>query len=43
MFNHDVMAFDKEKYQMTIAASCGEICFDEIKLWIEEHLVSVNP
>jgi len=37
------MAFDDEKYKMTIAASSGEIRFDEIKAWIEEHLVSINP
>lgn len=39
---YDVMAFDDEKYKMTIAASAGEIRFDEIKLWIEEHLTSIN-
>ncbi|MGN6181224.1 MAG: type II toxin-antitoxin system death-on-curing family toxin [Mucilaginibacter sp.] len=38
----DVIASDDEKYKMTIAASSGEIRFDEIKLWIEEHLVSIN-
>jgi death-on-curing protein len=39
----DVMASDDEKYKMTIAASSGKIRFDEIKLWIEEHLVKINP
>jgi death-on-curing protein len=39
----DVMAFDDEKYKMTIAASSSKIRFDEIKLWIEEHLVKINP
>jgi len=38
----DVMAFEDEKYKMTIAASSGEIRFDEIKLWVENHLVSIN-
>ena len=38
----DVMAFEEEKYQMTIAASTGQIRFDEIKQWIEDHLVSIN-
>ena len=42
MFDHDVMAFDNEKYAMTIAASSGDIRFDEIKQWIEERLVKVN-
>jgi death-on-curing protein len=39
----DIMASDDEKYKMTITASTGEIRFDEIKAWIEEHLVSINP
>jgi death-on-curing protein len=39
----DVMAFEDEKYKMTIAASNGMIRFGEIKTWIEEHLVSINP
>ena len=43
LFDYDMMAFDDEKYKMTIAASSGEIRFDEIKAWIEEHLVSINP
>jgi death-on-curing protein len=42
MFDLDVMAFDDEKYEMTIAASSGQIRFDEIKVWIQEHLVQVN-
>lgn len=41
--NLDIMAYDDEKYQMTIAASCGEIRFDEIKAWIAERLVQINP
>jgi len=28
---------------MTIAASSGEIRFDDIKSWIEEHLIQINP
>ena len=42
MYRFDIMAFEDEKYKMTIAASSGIIRFDEIKLWIEEHLVSIN-
>jgi len=42
-FGFDIMAFEDEKYQMAIAASSGEIRFDEIKLWIEDHLVQINP
>ena len=42
VYNLDVLAFENEKYQMTIAASGGEIRFDEIKLWIENHLVSIT-
>jgi death-on-curing protein len=43
LFNFDVLAFEEEKYVFTIAASTGTIRFDEIKAWIEEHLVAVNP
>jgi len=42
-YNFDVMAFEGEKYEMAIAASSGIIRFDEIKAWIEEHLVAINP
>jgi len=42
LFDLDVMAFEDEKYSMTIAASAGQIRFDEIKLWIDEHLISIN-
>jgi death-on-curing protein len=42
-FYFDVMASDDEKYKMTISASTGEIRLDEIKLWIDEHLVPINP
>jgi len=42
MYGFDVMAFEDEKYQMTIAASSGQIRFDEIKEWIERHLISIN-
>jgi death-on-curing protein len=42
-FGFDLMAFEEEKYKMTIAASSGEIRFDEIKAWIEERLVAINP
>lgn len=42
IYNLDVLAFEDEKYNMTIAASSGEIRFDEIKSWIEDHLVSIT-
>ncbi len=41
-YGFDVMAFEDEKYQMTIAASSGQIRFNEIKHWIEQHLVSTE-
>jgi death-on-curing protein len=43
IFGFDIIAFKEEKYSMTIAASSGIIRFDEIKAWIEEHLVAINP
>ncbi len=43
LYDYDIMAPENEKYQMTIEASEGKIRFDEIKAWIEEHLVQVNP
>jgi death-on-curing protein len=43
LFDFDIMAFEDEKYKMTIDASSGKIRFDEIKRWIENHLVSINP
>jgi len=43
IFDYDVKAFHNEKYKMTIAASSGEIRFDDIKSWIEEHLIQINP
>ena len=39
----DILAHTEEKYQITMAASEGKIHFDEIKTWIEEHLVKINP
>ncbi|MEO8885065.1 MAG: type II toxin-antitoxin system death-on-curing family toxin [Mucilaginibacter sp.] len=42
IYNLDIVAFEDEKYKMTIAASSGEIRFEEIKLWIENHLVSIT-
>jgi len=41
--NFDVMAFEDEKYEMTIAASIGEIRIEEIKEWIQEKLITINP
>lgn len=38
-----IFGFEDEKYKMTIAASNGDIRFDEIKQWIEERLIKINP
>src|ERR1700760_1587846 len=35
--NLDIVASQEEKYEMTIAASKGEIGFDEIKQWLIER------
>ena len=42
-YGFDVMAFENEKYKMTIDASSGKIRFDEIKQWIEDRLIKINP
>lgn len=42
IYGFDVMAFEDEKYSMTIAASSGQIRFDEIKDWIISHLVQID-
>jgi len=39
----DIITTEDEKYEMTIAASSGIIRFDEIKIWIQKHLISINP
>lgn len=36
---YDISATQDEKYDMTIAASTGEIRFDEIKDWINTKLI----
>jgi death on curing protein len=41
-FNKDISATMEDKYKMTIAASAGEIRFDEIKNWIEERIVEID-
>ena len=40
LLNHevDISASQDEKYEMTIAASTGELRIEEIKKWIEEKL-----
>lgn len=38
--NLDIIATEDEKYNMTIAASKGEIRIEEIKVWIKEHLTT---
>jgi death-on-curing protein len=35
----DIVCTQDEKYEMVIAASKGEIRFDDIKLWIESRIV----
>lgn len=42
-YGFDIAANENDKYKMTIAASSGEIRFDEIKTWIEERIVKINP
>jgi len=41
-YGFDIIAFEGEKYQMTVAASAGEIRFEEIKSWIQEKLIPIN-
>lgn len=36
-FEIDIIATEDEKYNMVIAASKGELHFDDIKLWLIEH------
>ncbi len=38
--NHklDINAAENEKYDFVIKAAKGELTFDKIKSWIEEHL-----
>jgi len=38
-YDFDILATQNEKYEMTIAASKGDIRIDEIKLWINNKLV----
>jgi len=40
--NFDILASKEEKYEMTIAASKGEIGFDEIKQWLIERTKENN-
>jgi len=42
-FDWDILSFDDERYKMTIDASSGTIRFDEIKQWIEDRLIKINP
>ncbi|MFI5157862.1 MAG: type II toxin-antitoxin system death-on-curing family toxin [Sphingobacteriales bacterium] len=41
-FGFDIIAFQEDKYNMTIAASKGEIHIEEIKSWIRERLIVMN-
>jgi len=36
--NFDIAASQKEKYEMTISASKGEIGFDQIKQWLSQRI-----
>jgi death-on-curing protein len=38
--SEDIVASQEDKYDFVIAASKGEIRFDEIKSWIQSHLKS---
>ena len=40
--NFDIVASQDEKYKMTIAASKGEIGFDEIKQWLSKRIKESN-
>jgi len=40
--NFDIVASQDEKYEMTIAASKGEIGFDEIKQWLSKRIKESN-
>ncbi len=39
--NYDISASQSEKYEMTIAASKGDLKIEEIKLWIRKKLIQV--
>lgn len=38
----DIAASVDEKYEMTIAASTGDMRMDEIKLWIDDKLIKTD-
>lgn len=39
-FDWDIEASEDEKYDMTIAASTGQLKFDEIKLWLSTKTIT---
>ncbi|WPU97164.1 type II toxin-antitoxin system death-on-curing family toxin [Mucilaginibacter sabulilitoris] len=41
-FEIDIIATEDEKYNITIAASKGELNFDGIKLWLVEKTAPIN-
>ena len=41
--NFDLIASQNEKYEFTIAASKGEIGFDDIKQWLNERITKIDP
>jgi len=38
-WGYDIKASEDEKYEMVIAASMGKLNFDEIKAWLNQHLI----
>jgi len=42
IFGFDIISFEEEKYEMTIAASKGETGIEQIKSWIQDRLVEIN-
>jgi len=42
IYGFDILAGEDEKYIMTIDASSGVIRFNEIKVWISNHLTTIN-
>jgi len=41
--NYDIIASQDEKFEMTIAASKGDLRIEEIKSWITKNLIQINP
>jgi len=41
-FDVDIVASEDDKYDITIAASKGELDFDGIKSWLSERTITIN-